>query len=395
MFLKMRVFRWMLASVLILALAGLSVGQEEKVPGVTKDKIKLGAFIVQSGPVAPIGIPVMQGAQAWYNFINDEFGGIYGRKIEFIALDDAFNPANTVAVVKKLVEEEVFAIVNALGTIGFQAVFNYLKEKKVPVVSPHSNWIPLCRPTVPNIFAIQPNNEDFGRTLVQYALLRLKAEKIGIASVDDAMGNELKHYVLNELQTRGVKPVAEVSYPGTETSFSSYVLQLRQAGADVVLLLGYLAGAAGIIKEADTLGYKPRWMGINTITPALYQLAGDAAEGVIAPGFMTDPATPYHPEAYLLRTIFGRYFPGVTLTGYSELPYFGAQMVTDALVQAGPDLTREKFIAALESFTNYDHGLSPPINYGPDDHCGIEALWLFELRGGGAAFLEEWDWTQH
>ncbi len=392
---RMRSFRFVLLGLFVLALAGLSIAEEET-PGVTADTIKLGSFIAQSGPVAPIGIPVVHGAQTWYNFINDQWGGIYGRKIEFIALDDGFNPANTVAAVKKLVEEEkVFAIVNPLGTITYQAVFDYLKEQGVPVVSPHGNAVFMCQPTVKTAFSIQPNNIAFGRTLAQYATIRLGAKKIGVAYVQDAFGTELYQYVSDELQKRGITPVATVSYPGTETSFSSYVLQLQQAGAEAVILLGYLADAAAILREADTLGYKPKWLGTNTITPVLYQLAGAAAEGLIAEGFATDPNTPYHPEAYLFTMLLNRYFPGEVPSGYSEIAYIGAQMVTDALVQAGPDLTREKFIQALESFKDWEHGLTPPITFSPEDHCGIEALWLFQLRGGGAAFLEEWDWTQH
>lgn len=396
MFQKVNLLRWLVVSVLVLTVAGLSIAQQEEVPGVSENTIKLGSFIAQSGPVAPIGIPVVHGAQTWYNFINDQWGGIYGRKIEFIALDDGFNPANTVAAVKKLVEEEkVFAIVNPLGTITYQAVFNYLVENGVPVVSPHGNAVFMCQPTVRTAFSIQPNNIAFGRTLAQYAALKLGFQKIGISYVQDAFGTELYQYVTDELSKRGLTPVATVSYPGTETSFSSYVLQLQQAGAEAVILLGYLADAAAILREAETLAYKPQWLGTNTITPVLYQLAGSAAENLIFIGFATDPGTPYHPEAYLFTMLLNRYFPGEAPSGYSEIAYIGAQMVTDALSLAGPALTREKFIAALETFKDWEHGLTPKITFSPDDHCGIEALWLVALRGGGAVFLEEWDWTQY
>ncbi len=385
--------------VLVVGLLALTLGWAaiaEDTTGVTDTSIKLGAFLVQAGPVAPIGIPVMHGAQAWYNFINDEFGGIYGRKIDFIPLDDGFNPANTVAVVKKLVEDEkIFALVNSLGTTGFQAVFDYLVANKVPVVTPHSNWIKLANPVSPGIFAIQPNNEAFGRSLAQYAVLRLGAKKVGLALADDAMGNELKTFATAELTKLGMTPAAVVAYPGSETNFSSYVLQLRQAGAEVVLMLGYLKDAAALLIEANTLGYKPKWIGINTITLSLYDLAGDAAEGVYFPGFATDPTARWNPETYLLRTIYAKYFPGETLTAYAEMAWIGAQMVTDALVQAGPNLSREAFITALEGLRDWEHGLCPSVTYGADDHGGIERLWVNQLANRSAIFLEEWDWRTH
>ena len=389
---KGRFLRWLLVGIFVALLAGLSIAQDE-VPGVTEETIKLGSFIVQSGPWAGIGIPVMHGAEAWYNFVNDEFGGIYGRKIEFIALDDGFNPANTVAVVKKLVEEEhVFAIVNPLGSITYSAVFDYLKDNGVPVVSPHGNAVFMCQPTVHTAFSIQPNNIAFSKTLAQYAVLELKAQKIGIAYVEDAFGNELKQYVVEELERQGVQPAVAISYPGTETSFSSYVLQLRQAEADAVILLAYLADGAAIMREAETLGYKPQWLGTNTLTDlSLFQLAGEsAAEGMIATGFALDPSTPYNAAAYLFRELLDRYFPGEVPSGFSEIAYVGAQMVIDALYLAGPELTREKFIAALEGFTDWEQGLTPGITYSKDDHCGIENLWLIRAHNGAFEFVEEW-----
>jgi ABC-type branched-subunit amino acid transport system substrate-binding protein len=125
----------------------LGMASSAQTPGVTDTTINLGAFIAQSGALATIGIPVAHGAPAWYNYVNDEWGGIYGRKINFIPYDDVFNPANTVAGVKKLVEQDgIFALVNSLGTTGFQAVRDYLVANGVPVVSPHANWISLAPP---------------------------------------------------------------------------------------------------------------------------------------------------------------------------------------------------------------------------------------------------------
>lgn len=368
-------------------------------PGVTGTTIKLGSFIVQSGPVAVIGIPVMRGALAWYNYVNDVLGGIHGRKIQFLPLDDGFNPANTVAVVKRLVEQEnIFALVNPLGTIGMAAVWNYILENKVPVVSPHMNWLTLARPTVPHVFALQPNNESFGRAAAQYAVLETKAKRVAIAVVEDAMGTELLDFALDELKHWGIQPVAVVKYPGTETSFSAYALVLRQSRAEAVLLFSYLADAARLIVECDLLGYKPQFIGINTITLGLFDLAGNAAEGVVFPGFGVDPQDPTSEAAARMREVYARYFPGDVMNAYAMIAFVGAQLVTKALMDAGPNLTREAFIAALNRIENWDaDGMIPPITYTPDDHYGIKTLWMNQLRTVDgvrtAVFLKEWNWA--
>ncbi len=380
---------------------GASGGLFAQTPGVTDTTIKLGSFIVQSGPVAFIGVPVMRGAQAWYNYVNDELGGIHGRKIEFLALDDGFNPANTVAVMKRLVEQEnIFALVNPLGTIGMAAVWTYILENKLPVVSPHMNWLTLASPTVPHVFALQPNNESFGRAAAQYAVKELGAKRVAIAVVEDAMGTELLNFALDELKLQGMQPVAVIKYPGTETSFSAYALTLRQSRAEAVLLFSYVSDAAKLIVECDLLGFKPKFVGINTITLQLYDLAGEAAEGVIFPGFGTDPQDPTSEAAAAMRAVYARYYPGELMNAYAMIAYVGAQMVTKALMDAGPNLTREAFIAALDAFTDWDaDGMIPPVTYRPDDHYGIKTLWMNQLKTVNgvrtAEFIAEWDWTKH
>ncbi len=393
--------RFLVVALVTVGVVGASWGLVGQTPGVTDTTIKLGSFIVQSGPVAVIGIPVMRGAQAWYSYVNDVLGGIHGRKIEFLALDDGFNPANTVAVMKRLVEQEkVFAIVNPLGTIGMAAVWNYILENEVPVVSPHMNWLTLSNPTVSHVFAIQPNNESFGRAAAQYAVLELGAQRVAIAVVEDAMGTELLQFALDELKVQGMQPVIVVKYPGTETNFSAYALALRQARADAVLLFSYVSDAAKLIVECELLGFRPKYVGINTITLQLYDLAGDAAEGVIFPGFGTDPQDPTSEAAAAMREVYARYYPGEVMNAYAMIAYVGAQMVTKALTDAGPNLTRDAFIAALDAFTEWDAGgMIPPVTYRPDDHYGIKRLWMNRLvtvNGvRSAEFIMEWDWTQH
>lgn len=391
--------RFLVLGALVLGML-LGSGTAMAVPGVTDDTIKLGSFIVQSGPLAFIGIPVMRGAQAWYSYVNDELGGIHGRRIEFRALDDQFNPASTVAVVKRLVEQEnIFALVNPLGTIGMKAVWEYVLEHELPVVSPHMNWHTLSDPVVPHVFALQPNNESFGRAAAQYAVLRLGAERVALAVVEDEMGTELEAYALDELARLGVEPVAIVRYPGTETSFSAYALTLRQARADVVLLFSYVRDAAGLLVETDLLGFNPQWVGINTITLQLYDLAGEAAEGVIFPGFGVDPQDPESEAAAEMREVYARYNDD-PMNAYAMIAYVGAQMVTEALMDAGPDLTRQSFIDALDAFTDWTTDMTPPITYRPDDRMGIKTLWMSRLvttEDGvrTAEFLEDWDWSEY
>ena len=385
--------RWLVLALTVLALVGMNGGVgAQQTPGVTGTEIVLGAFIAQSGALAGVGTPVFRGASAYYNYVNDVLGGVNGRKIKFIACDDAFDPTKTVACVKKLVEEDkVFAIVNSLGTVPHAAVMDYLVQNKVPVVSPHANYTPFAKPVKPNYFAIQPNNEIFGTALARYAAQKLKAKRIAILYVDDAFGQELLNAAVTELKRNKVEPVLTVPHPGAETAFRPYIVRLQGANPDAVLLLTYLVPSASVLKEAEAVGFKPKWLATNVQADIrMVSLAGaSAVEGLVVTGFAADPTLTNHSGAAKFRALLQRYLPGELPSGFSEIAYVGAMQVVEGLFRAGPNLTRERFIQALETLTNWDsEGLVPPITYARDDRRGITILYMTKFEKGAMVFIE-------
>jgi branched-chain amino acid transport system substrate-binding protein len=382
------VIRCFLALVTVLGLAGTSLvtGQTGgDRTGVTDTEIKIGGFVAQSGPVASIGIPVVRGATAYYNTIND-LGGIHGRKIRFVACDDAFNPAQTVACVKKLTEEDkVFAIVHGLGTVPHFTVFPQLSKTNIPVVSPHANAAFLSQPVTKNYFALQPTNVSFATALVNHAVNKLLKRRIAIVYQNDAFGNELRAAALARMKDLGIEPVADIAHAPTDTNFNPFVVRLQAARPEVVLVFTLLVPSASILKEAETLGFKPQWMATNVQTDlTLFRLAGvSAVEGMIATGFAVDPCIRDNIAAANFRTRLAKSFPNEIPSGFSEIAYVGAQLVSEALLLAGKDLTREGFVAALERIKDFRaEGLVPPITYTASDHRGIKDIFLIQAVRG-------------
>jgi branched-chain amino acid transport system substrate-binding protein len=385
--------RWSVLALTVLVLVGMSGGVgAQQTPGVTDKEIVLGAFIAQSGALAGVGTPVFRGASAYYNYVNDVLGGINGRKIKFIACDDAFDPTKTVACVKKLVEEDkVFAMVNSLGTVPNAAVMQYLIDNKVPVVSPHANYTPFSKPVKNNYFAIQPNNEIFGTALARYAVQRFKAKRVAILHVDDAFGQELLNAAVAELKRNKIEPVLTVPHPGAETAFRPYVVKLQGANPDAVILLTYLTQSASVLKEALAVGFKPKWLATNVQADIrMVSLAGaDAVEGLVVTGFAADPGLTNHSGAAKFRALLQKSFPGEVPSGFNEIAYVGAMMVVEGLFRAGKDLTRDRFIQALETLTNWDgEGLVPPITYAREDRRGITILYMTKFEKGAMVFVE-------
>jgi branched-chain amino acid transport system substrate-binding protein len=391
-----RAIRWMLVVAVIAGLGAPSwvIGQTGgDRTGVTDTEVKIGGFIAQSGPVASIGIPVARGATAMYNTLN-ELGGLHGRKIRFIACDDAFNPAQTVACVKKLTEEDkVFAIVHGLGTVPHFAVFQTLSQTNIPVVSPHANAAFLSTPPTKNYFALQPSNAAFAQALVNYATNRLGKRRFALLYQNDVFGNELRTAALTRINALNntlpagnkIELVADVAHAPTDTSFNPFVVRLQAARPEVVMLFTLLVPSASVLKEAETLGFKPIWMATNVQTDlTLFRLAGvSAVEGMIATGFAVDPCVRDHIAAANFRARLQKNFPGEIPSGFSEIAYIGAQLFGEALVLAGRDLTREGFISAMERIRDFRaDGLIPPVTYTATDRRGIKDIFIIQAVRG-------------
>ena len=153
--------------------------------GFDDKEIRIGQWGPQTGPAAPWG-SVARGSGLLFNVVNEQ-GGIHGRKIKYFIRDDQYNPAQTKAVVKELVEREgVFAFVGGVGGACGLAVMDYLQEKKVIWVGPSAAITQFVFPAKPYVFAVYPLYEDEGSILTKFVVEKLKAKKIGFFYQNDA-----------------------------------------------------------------------------------------------------------------------------------------------------------------------------------------------------------------
>ncbi|HET90729.1 MAG TPA: hypothetical protein ENN99_08340 [Chloroflexi bacterium] len=351
-------------------------------PGVTADAIRLGTFCDLSGPNASIGMAALRGYSAYYDHVN-RWGGVHGRRIELRVEDDSFDPTRTrLAAIRLVTEEEVFAIVSPLGTPTNLAVLDYLLEQEIPVVSPHSGLSVWATPLKRTYFALQPSYQVEGRILAQYALDRLAPQRIAVFAADDRFGQEGATAFVDELARAGVTPVAVVSHPVGETRPETWLAELADQRPDLVLLTTYLKPAADLLQAAHAGGFRPHWLGSYVISgPDLFRLAGrEPAEGVRAASYPAGPR--HHRGERLYRKLMARHYADETPGTHSRIGYAAAQLVVEGLHRAGEELTRERFVAALEGIEGWTGGLLPPISYSPTDHRGLTGLALLRATGG-------------
>lgn len=353
-----------------------------EVPGVTDTEIKVGGFAAQSGPVAPIGVSVRKGFEAYIKHVNDN-GGVHGRKINIVkVVDEAFDAGKGLAASKELVEsDKVFALAPVLGTPGVQASMDYWVEKNVPVVYPMTGIEQTAHPAKKNVFAVQPNNYDEAKVLTQYAVKDLGKKKIAVLWQNSDMGKQGLKGVQEMVKSLGAELVYDASHEAAAVDFATPVLNLKQKGAEAVIIYTTLAPSAGIMKEIKKQGVNVAMLTsyVNADPANLPKLAGDAAVGLVTGGWVP-VADPNNADIKKFNEIYAKYNNGEVPNAYSTSGFIAAELLVKGLQDAGKDVTRDNFVAALEKLKGFNGIMAKDISYGPGDRRGSTAFYLNKVE---------------
>jgi branched-chain amino acid transport system substrate-binding protein len=374
----------------ILALATPASAQEQ-VPGVSATKIKLGNTAPYSGPASSYGT-IARSAIAYFEMVNDK-GGIHGRKVEVISLDDSYSPPKAVEQTRKLVEdEEVFAIFMPLGSPTSAATQSYLNQKKVPqifVTSGAERW------NQPEKFpwSIGWNVEyaTEGRIYARYILDNIKDPRIAVLYQNDDFGKAVLSGLKDGLGERSNAIVDAVSYELSDPTVDSPIARLKNTGATVFLSLTTPKFAAQSIRAVDNLGWKPLIIlpsVSNSIDPVLTGAGLERSVGIISSSYTKQPSDPQWREApdFKAWTAFmDKYYPSGSKTDWLNAYGYGmAYAMHQALEMAGPQLTREALMNALDSIRNMEVPMLLPgitISISKTDHGPIKSMQILRFNG--------------
>ena len=352
------------------------------VVGVTDTEVVIGSWGPQDGPAGFYGV-IDRVVDAYFKKVNEE-GGVNGRKIRFIYENDSYQPAKTVAAVKKLVEEDkIFALVGGLGTPNNAAVMDYLVAANVPHVWPATGSGILAVPFKKNIYAVQLNYTIEATLLTQYALDKVAAKKFAVFYQNDGFGKEGLDAVQAELKKRGLAAATAVSYESADTNFTAQALKLQTSGADTVILYAVPKPGGSIIAEMGKIGFSPKLLSSSVINdPAIFQLAGPAIEGMLINAYLPAFDDVSNPKIVEYQAFMVKYAPKEQIGGFSEVGYAYAQVFIEALKRAGKDLTRDSFITNLDQMKDFKGSLVPSLSYSPTDHAGVKAAYFQAAKGG-------------
>ena len=374
-----------------------AAGAVEEVEGVTEDTILLGTFQAMTGPVASIGVPVAEGLEAYFQYVNKE-GGINGRSVKLIIADDQFNPANTVVEVQRLVEsDKVFAIIAGLGTPGVLAVMDSLNEDGVPFVYQASGSSKIAVPPKEFTFPVQPNYLVEGNIMTRYLVEEKGAKKIAIIYRNADDGKEEFGAVSAAIGQYGAELVAAVPVNPTSTDFSVEINKIADAEPDAIIVMLFNPQTPNFIKQAKQYGLTdPDYlMSYPNADATFVTLAGDASEGVEVMAWVDVDFTA---TEFLPFTIWQEFKGDKSLpNAFTLAGMAAAELFVEAAQRAGTNLTRATLVDSLEGFENWSGDIATGISYKPysadDETCRLGKQSMYVLKVVNGVWTREADWV--
>jgi len=388
-----RLYAWpaVIAAAVLLLAAGCGRDEGgEKSPGITKTEIKLGGSYPFSGPASAYK-SIADGANAYFDLVNSK-GGVDGRKIKFVTLDDAYEPPRAVQNARRLVEEEkVFALFNTLGTPNNLAIWDYTNQKKVPqafVATGASDW-GADPDKHPWTIGWQPDYVTEARTYADYLKEKKPNAKVAVLYQNDGFGKNLLGGFEKAIEGSGIKVVAKESYEVTDPTIASQISKLAASGADTFLNVTtpkFSAQAIAAIAKSD---WKPLHL-LNNVgaskTLVLTPAGLDNAKGIVSTTYFKDPEDPKWASDGAMREYkasLKRFSPRSNPNDPFHVYGWGAAQTMVTALKNMKEPTREAFMDAARHLDETPPILLPGVEVktGDGDGYPIEAMQIQQFNG--------------
>lgn len=374
----------------LVALAAASAHAQTR--GVTKDEIKLGQTMAYSGPVSAFS-PLGKGEVGYFKMLNEK-GGINGRRINFISLDDGYVPPKTVEQTRRLVEQdEVAAIFSSLGTAHNTATAKYLQTKGVPQLFIGSAASKFGDPAVyPNLVAgVQGAFRSEARIYARYALAQNPNAKFAILAQNDDFGRDYVAGVRDVLGADFDKRVSVATYETADATIESQVVNLKATGADVLILGTTPKFAAQAIRRVYDVGWRPMTFLANVsiyVSTVMEPAGPEKGIGILSTAYVKDPTDPAWANdegVKQFKAVLEKYMPDGDIRDQGFVNgYNSAMAMEQVLKQCGDDLSPENILKQALNLKNVPLPMLLPgitLNTSPTDHMPVEQMQMMRFDG--------------
>jgi len=387
---------FVLFSIFVLMIAGSHLSAAEV--GVTDTTIKLGHFGDMSGPAAYIGEMVVGSTQAYLGMVNQE-GGVLGRKLELVIEDNKYDPTLTKSAFTKLVSQHrVFMLINVYGSSPCTAIFPDIEKEKIPVIPTYAGASSMFDPPKKYLFWLANNGVDEGLLVVDFIVKDLKAQKpkIGICYQDDEWGKDGLQGIIQGCKKHKLDAPVTAPYKRGEFKLGPQAMKLKAAGVTHCFYVGYAPVYVALLKAAHDVGWKPVFFGdYVSVDTKTFQMGKELSHGhyhVLNTGLPQENV----PGAKKMSEAIVKYGAKVDVNNpLIPMLWAGCLAWTEGLKRAGKDLTREKFITAMETLKEFPvDGLMAPLTYGPNLRKGAHYYRILRADYQKQLFVPASDWRR-
>jgi branched-chain amino acid transport system substrate-binding protein len=369
---------------IVAAATALAWSAHAQQQGVTKDQIVLGSIQDLSGPLAGFSKPARNGMQMRVDEINAA-GGVNGRKIKLIVEDSGYDPKKGLLAAQKMVQQDkIFAMAGTIGTAVSMATMPILFEKNIPHVFPLTGAREMYDPLHKLKFSFAAPYYDQIRIGVKWIAKERGAKSYCIIYQDDEFGLEVLRGSEDGLKDIGKTFAEKTSFKRGATDFSAQVAKMKAANCDTVVMGTIIRETLGTIGTARKMGWNPNFIGTSaSYTDLIHKLGGPAMNGFYS---MHQVAVPYPDDASKnVRDWAAAYKakfnedPGL----FSAYGYVIADLFYQTAKRAGPNLTTDSFVKALESapFPRDMFG-SPEYKFTATQHLGNQKSRASQIQNG-------------
>jgi ABC-type branched-subunit amino acid transport system substrate-binding protein len=380
--------------------ANAAFGADKKYdPGATDTEIKIGQTMPYSGPASGYGT---QGKTelAYWKMINSK-GGINGRKVTLLTMDDGYSPPKTVEQTRKLIEQdEILADIGSLGTPTNSAIQKYLNGKKVPHILVSTGAAKWNDPkNFPWTTPFYPPYAQEAKIYGRYVVKELPSAKVGVIYQNDDFGKDYLRGFKEGLGERADSIVKELTYEVTDPTIDSQIVALKSAGVDVVLTIATPKFGAQSIRKIADLGWKPTHFIVavaSSIAGVLEPAGVEASTGLITAlsnKVIGDPAWDSDQGVKDYLAFMKEWYPeGNPIDGSNQTGYSSAQFAAIILKNCGDELTRENVLKQATNLTDISLPLLLPgitVSVTPTDYSTFSTFRLARFDGKTWKFFGE------
>lgn len=371
------------ASVLLFAVLGAATAALAGELGVSTQRVLFGQSAAFTGPAKDLGANMRLGIEAAFRETNAQ-GGVFGRQLELLSLDDAYEPETAIANTRLLItEKEVFALIGAVGTPTSRSAVPVAATAGVPYIAPFTGAAFLREAKWKNVINLRASYFQETEKMVDRLIRDLRIDRIAILYQDDSFGRAGYRGVRRALERRELEPVANAVYPRNTTAVKTALLDLRRGDPGAVILIGAYQPVAATITWARHIGFEPVFITISFVgSNALIRKLGPNGVGVFVTQVVPFPMADNPSVAVAYRRALAAHAPEAHPGFVSFEGYLAGRLAIVALELCGSELDRACFLESLRPSDTVDlDGFE--LRYGASDNQGSDAVFLTVIGADG------------